>query len=134
MSKLINTSNIDEFNTYRNNDFDYTIFMTNSCVYSDWYIMDMLLLLHYSEYNIITKPLQINLEYQVDKKPEPNLINIFSTIVKKNTNYTIKNKNILFDGDVKVLYSDRFGFYNNFKNVCHVININEYKFIPKIVI
>jgi len=125
--KLIEINNINEINNFKElyNKFDYITFLTNNNFYDEHYIIDNLLLIEYSQYEVVSKPKNLKDEYQVNKQ---NLVDLFCSMIRSNVKFEIKDQNLIFDNNKKILYSDRFGFLNNFYNL-DIFTVNEYKIL-----
>ena len=112
---IIEINNIEQINNYKKEfvKYDYISFMSDNNFYNENYIIDNLLLLYYSPYTIISKPNSISYEYQIIKGKE---VDLFSTIIKNNLNFEIRDEKIVFQNKKEILYSDRFSFVKNISN------------------
>lgn len=110
--KIIYVKNHDEINDnkYLFDNYEYIVFLSHNNCYDMYYIIDNLLLIEYSYLNIISKPTNIVLEYQIKKN---NQTELFNTIIKTNIQFKIKKQLMIFDNHEDILYSDRFGFIKN---------------------
>lgn len=125
--KLIYIKNTKEIKNYKNlfNEYEYIVFLSENNAYDYYYIIDNLILIEYSEYNIITKPTSIDLEYQIKKY---NQVELYSTIIKTCEKFKIENDFLKFNDDVDILHSDRFGFVRNL-NKLENFKLDGYKII-----